>query len=138
MMDATALIQAIQSREMSASEAVANALHQAKTTTSLGAFLSLQEETALEQASQLDGDGGQAASGRLAGLPIAVKDNITQANAPCGCGSQMLSGFTSPTSATALDRLVTAGAIPIGRTNMDEFGMGSSGEHSAWPRRTAP
>ncbi len=131
MMDATALIQAIQGRETSASQAVTAALNQAKATASLGAFISLNEETALAQASRIDADMQRVVPGRLAGLPIAVKDNITQADAPCGCGSKMLSGFTSPTSATALDRLITAGAIPIGRTNMDEFGMGSSGEHSA-------
>lgn len=68
----------------------------------------------------------------LAGVPIAVKDNITTLHLPTTCGSRLLDGYVSPFEATAVNRLRTAGATIIGKTNLDEFGMGSSTEHSAY------
>ncbi len=70
--------------------------------------------------------------GPLAGVPLVVKDNLADGGEPCGCASRMLEGYRAPYTATAIARLRAAGAIVIGRTNMDEFGMGSSTEHSAY------
>jgi len=107
------------------------ALQEARTDR-LGAFVHLQTEDALDRALAIDTaiDRGDD-PGPLAGVPVAIKDNIAQAGQPLGCASKMLQGYTAPRSATAVQRLVAAGAVPIGRTNMDEFGMGSSGENSS-------
>ncbi len=68
----------------------------------------------------------------LAGVPLAVKDNINVAGRPSTAGSRILGGFVSPDDATCVGRLVAAGAVVVGKTNCDEFGMGSSNENSAW------
>jgi len=68
----------------------------------------------------------------LGGVPIAIKDVINVRGEPCGCGSQILRGYTASYDATAIARLRAAGAIPFGRTNMDEFAMGSSTENSSY------
>jgi aspartyl-tRNA(Asn)/glutamyl-tRNA(Gln) amidotransferase subunit A len=67
----------------------------------------------------------------LAGLPFAVKDNIAVEGFGLSCGSKLLSKVRAPYSATAVSRLVAAGAVPVGKTNLDEFGMGSSTDNSA-------
>ena len=68
----------------------------------------------------------------LLGLPFAAKDNISIKGKPCTCGSKILAGYVAPYNATVTDRLIAAGAIPMGRTNMDEFAMGSSTEYSCY------
>lgn len=67
----------------------------------------------------------------LAGVPLAVKDNMCLAHTPTTCGSKILQGWVAPYTATAVSRMLEAGAIPIGKANMDEFAMGSSCENSA-------
>lgn len=68
----------------------------------------------------------------LLGLPFAVKDNISIKGKTCTCGSKILAGYVAPYNATVTDRLIAAGAVPMGRTNMDEFAMGSSTEYSCY------
>jgi aspartyl-tRNA(Asn)/glutamyl-tRNA(Gln) amidotransferase subunit A len=68
----------------------------------------------------------------LDGLPMAIKDNMVQSGEPTTCASRILEGFVSPYTSTAVQRLRNAGAVVIGRTNMDEFAMGSSTEHTIY------
>jgi aspartyl-tRNA(Asn)/glutamyl-tRNA(Gln) amidotransferase subunit A len=68
----------------------------------------------------------------LAGVPVAVKDNIATLELPTTCASRLLDGYVSPFEATVVERLRAAGARVVGKTNMDEFGMGSSTENSAY------
>jgi aspartyl-tRNA(Asn)/glutamyl-tRNA(Gln) amidotransferase subunit A len=93
----------------------------------VAAFLATRfEERTVERAA------GTAAKGGLAGVPIAVKDNIVTLDFPTTCGSRILEGYRSPFEATAVRRLREAGAVIIGKTNLDEFGMGSSTEFSGF------
>ena len=82
------------------------------------------------QVAELARQGNQP--GPLAGVPVVVKDNIATLTMPTTCGSRILEGYVSPFEATAVTRLRTAGAVIIGKTNMDEFAMGSSTENSAY------
>lgn len=68
--------------------------------------------------------------GPLAGVPVALKLNLCHTGWPTDCASRVLAGWSAPYDATVVERLIAAGAVPVGATNMDEFGMGSSTEHS--------
>lgn len=70
--------------------------------------------------------------GRLAGVPVAIKDNIAVEGQPLGCASRILEGYRAPYHSHVVARLLAEGAVPVGRTNMDEFAMGASTENSAW------
>jgi aspartyl-tRNA(Asn)/glutamyl-tRNA(Gln) amidotransferase subunit A len=97
----------------------------------LGAFVGLRAAAARREAAEADAQRGRrGARSALHGIPVALKDNIAQAGEPCGCASRILEGYVSPFDSTLVERLRAAGAVVIGRTNMDEFAMGSSTEHS--------
>ena len=96
------------------------------------AYLHLDADAALEQAREADRARRGGADGPLLGVPIAIKDVLNVRGQPCTCGSRILEGYTSPYDATAIARLRGAGAVFLGRVNMDEFAMGSSTENSAF------
>ena len=132
-MDALIIAGAVRLGHRKAEDVILGALDRAAQAKALGAFTHMQAEHAIARAQAIDVEIASGRDpGRLAGVPIAVKDNIAQAGQPLSCGSRILDGYRAPTTATALLRLEEQGAIVIGRTNMDEFGMGSSGENSAF------
>lgn len=97
----------------------------------LGAYVHLDAEDALRQARAADARRRAGQAEPLLGVPIAVKDVINVAGQPCGCASRILEGYVAPYDATAIARLRSAGAVFLGRANMDEFAMGSTTENSA-------
>lgn len=99
----------------------------------LNAFLSLSKDRAFKQADQIDSmiSRGDALP-PLAGVPIAIKDVISMTGAPATCGSKILENYFPPYDASAIERLDRAGAVFLGKTNCDEFAMGSSNENSAY------
>jgi len=99
----------------------------------VNAFLHIDREGALETARRVD---ERRAAGeklhRLAGVPIAVKDNMVVRGMPTTCASRILEGWLPPYDATVVEKIHEAGLPIVGKTNMDEFAMGSSTEHSAY------
>jgi aspartyl-tRNA(Asn)/glutamyl-tRNA(Gln) amidotransferase subunit A len=111
---------------------VEEALAAAEAHRHLNAFLELFPDSALAKASEVDAKWKAGTAGPLAGMVLALKDNICYKGHRVSAASRILAGFTSLYSATAVERLLAAGAIILGRTNCDEFAMGSSNENSAF------
>ena len=96
------------------------------------AFLTLTEDLAMEQARAADERIARGEGGPLTGIPAAIKDVVVTKGVETTCGSRILKGFVPPYDAHVMERLNEAGLVMLGKTNMDEFAMGSSGENSAF------
>ncbi|WP_414527037.1 Asp-tRNA(Asn)/Glu-tRNA(Gln) amidotransferase subunit GatA [Nodularia chucula] len=105
----------------------------------LHSFLHVTTEKALEQARAVDAKIAAGEEiGMLAGIPIGIKDNLCTKGIPTTCASRILENFVPPYESTVTQKLIDAGAIIIGKTNLDEFGMGSSTENSAYQMTANP
>ncbi len=141
-----ALASAVARGELSAVEVAKSTLERIHAGRDLNAFLYVNDEAVLANAAELDARRARGESlGPLAGVPVAIKDALCTLDAPTTAGSRILTrrgpdgkptgpehGFRPPYDATSVARLRTAGALLVGKTNMDEFAMGSSGENSAF------
>ncbi|HXM35084.1 MAG TPA: Asp-tRNA(Asn)/Glu-tRNA(Gln) amidotransferase subunit GatA, partial [Pyrinomonadaceae bacterium] len=125
--------------ETSARAVAESALNEAERLNhTLNAFLQIDRPGALRRAAEIDASITKAAAGKtspapvMTGIPIAIKDNICVRGLQTSCGSQILGDYHPPYNATVIERLLSAGAVIIGKTNCDEFAMGSSNENSAF------
>ena len=118
--------------DTTARSAVQTALESAeKLNDALNAFLEIDRDRALLRADSIDVEPDKS-SMPLAGTPIAIKDNICVRGMQTSCGSRILERYHPPYNATVINRLLHAGAVVVGKTNCDEFAMGSSNENSAF------
>jgi aspartyl-tRNA(Asn)/glutamyl-tRNA(Gln) amidotransferase subunit A len=143
---AVALLASLNAGEISSEALVRPLLERSQSLGRLNVFLNLDHDRVLAQARAIDArrKAGEM-MGRLAGLPVAIKDVLCVEGERTSCGSRMLRDFRPPYDATVIARLRAAGAILFGKTNMDEFAMGSSTENSAfgptlnpWDERCVP
>src|SRR3954453_12382713 len=130
----------VRRREVSAAEVLEACLARtAQVEPLIGAYLEIFENESRARAAEID---RRIAAGEdvgpLAGVPVALKDNLSLEGRTVTCGSRILAGYVAPYTATAVARLLAAGAVPVGRANMDEFAMGSSCENSAYQKTRNP
>ncbi len=133
-LDAASLAAAVRSGEVTAVEVVETYLAQISVQEpEVGAFLSIDAEAAISAAAALDRarESGEEL-GPLAGVPVGLKDNLCTTGFPTTAASRILEGWIPPYNATVVDRVLAAGGIAIGKTNLDEFAMGSSTENSGY------
>ena len=128
------LVAMYERREVSVAEVISGVFdHIEQTDKDVRAFLTLCRDKAMEDARQID---GHIAAGErlepLSGVPVAIKDNMVIRDVPTTCASKILDGYIPPYTATVVERLRAAGAIVVGKTNLDEFAMGSSTENSGF------
>ena len=128
--DISKISQAMQLGELSSVELCKDYFRRISESSDLNAFITLDEENALEQAQAIDGKRSHSSLGELAGIPIAHKDIFCTKGLLTTCGSRILGNFVSPYDATLVAKLKEKQTILLGKTNMDEFAMGSSSEHS--------
>jgi aspartyl-tRNA(Asn)/glutamyl-tRNA(Gln) amidotransferase subunit A len=129
--DAAELVRALAAKEISSVEATRAYLDRIEATDGdLGAYLHVDADAALARAAEIDA-AGTAGTG-LNGVPVALKDVVVTQGVPTTSGSRILEGWTPPYDATVAARLKAAGTVLLGKTNMDEFAMGSSTENSAY------
>ena len=121
----------LHSREVSSVEAAQHFLARAKAHQDLGAYVHINEEATLAQAQAADAAIAAGTAGKLAGVPIGHKDLFVTKDFPTTAGSKMLADYRSPFDATMVTKLAEAGAVTLGKLNMDEFAMGSANENSA-------
>ena len=125
------ILTAIKNKDVSVIELTSNYLDKIKERDDeLNCFITLTEEFALNKARKIDEEIAKNKVRALSGLPIAQKDIFCTKNIKTSCGSKMLDNFVSPYNATVIEKLNNAGTIMLGKTNMDEFAMGSSNETS--------
>ncbi len=125
------ILNALKNKQISATELTEEYLKRiANHDSNLNCFITLTEETALNSAKKIDHEIAKNKFRPLSGLPIAQKDIFCTKNIKTSCGSKMLDNFISPYDATVIKKLNEAGTIMLGKTNMDEFAMGSSNETS--------
>ena len=125
------ILTAIKNKDVSVIELTNNYLDKIKERDDeLNCFITLTEEFALNKARKIDEEIAKNKVRALSGLPIAQKDIFCTKNIKTSCGSKMLDNFVSPYNATVIEKLNNAGTIMLGKTNMDEFAMGSSNETS--------
>ncbi|KTD03538.1 Asp-tRNA(Asn)/Glu-tRNA(Gln) amidotransferase subunit GatA [Fluoribacter gormanii] len=139
------LSQALHQGKLSSTELTQHYLMQIQKHTDLNAFISLDEEHALLEAQKADQELKKGHGKILTGIPMALKDLFCTKRMPTTCASKMLEHFQSPYEATLASKLLEQGSILIGKTNMDEFAMGSSNENSyfgsvknPWDRERVP
>lgn len=110
-----------------------------KSDSEVQAYLTLFKDQALQQAEAIDQKiASRRPVGALAGVPVAVSDNICTAFGPTTCGSKMLQNFHAPYNAHVIEKLLEADAVLVGKTNLDEFAMGSSTEYSGFQQTRNP
>lgn len=132
--DAATLAAAMQSGEVTSVEVTSACLDRIEAVDDrVHAFLHVDRQAALDAARAIDEQRAAGATlGPLAGVPLALKDVLTMKGVPTTCGSRILEGWRPPYDSTVVERLRAAGVVILGKTNMDEFAMGSSTEHSAY------
>ncbi|MFZ2726457.1 MAG: Asp-tRNA(Asn)/Glu-tRNA(Gln) amidotransferase subunit GatA [Methylococcaceae bacterium] len=126
----TQLAQALRAGEFSSVELTQHFLNRIESHSDLNAYITITPELALQQAKDADERLANGTAQTLTGIPIAQKDIFCTLGVKTTCGSKMLDNFIAPYNATVVDKLNTAGAVMLGKVNMDEFAMGSSNETS--------